>query len=128
MVKQAMRRNTGFTLIELLVVLAIMGMLLSIVAPNYIRHIDQARETALREDLFAVREGIDKFYSDQARYPKTLDELISARYIRGYPVDPVTGRSDSWVLVPAKTQSGGILDIKSGAEGTAADGTRYADW
>ena len=121
-------KQRGFTLIELLVVLAIIGMLLSIVAPNYIRHIDRARDTALREDLAAIREGIDKFYSDRGRYPKSLDELISTRYIRGNPVDPITGKADSWVFTPATDAGGGFIDIKSGAPGLAEDGSNYADW
>jgi len=122
-------RAWGFTVIELLVVLAAIGLLLSVAAPRYSQHVDQAREVALKHDLRALRDAIDKFYADQARYPATLDELVVKRYLRGLPVDPITERTDSWlILAPTGQASGAIFDIRSGAKGTARDGSAYATW
>lgn len=122
-------RALGFTVIELLVVLAAIGLLLAVAAPRYSQHVDQAREVALKHDLRALRDAIDKFYADQARYPATLDELVVKRYLRGLPVDPITERTDSWlILAPTGQASGAIFDIRSGAKGTARDGSAYATW
>jgi general secretion pathway protein G len=122
-------RASGFTVIELLVVLAAIGLLLAVAAPRYSQHVDQAREVALKHDLRALRDAIDKFYADQARYPATLDELVVKRYLRGLPVDPITERTDSWlILAPTGQASGAIFDIRSGAKGTARDGSAYATW
>ncbi|MCI4429557.1 MAG: prepilin-type N-terminal cleavage/methylation domain-containing protein [Burkholderiales bacterium] len=122
-------RALGFTVIELLVVLAAIGLLLAVAAPRYSQHVDQAREVALKQDLRALRDAIDKFYADQARYPATLDELVVKRYLRGLPVDPITERTDSWlILAPTGQASGAIFDIRSGAKGTARDGSAYATW
>lgn len=122
-------RAWGFTVIELLVVLAAIGLLLAVAAPRYSQHVDQAREVALKHDLRALRDAIDKFYADQARYPATLDELVVKRYLRGLPVDPITERTDSWlILAPTGQASGAIFDIRSGAKGTARDGSAYATW
>jgi general secretion pathway protein G len=122
-------RAWGFTVIELLVVLAAIGLLLAVAAPRYSQHVDQAREVALKQDLRALRDAIDKFYADQARYPATLDELVVKRYLRGLPVDPITERTDSWlILAPTGQASGAIFDIRSGAKGTARDGSAYATW
>ena len=119
----------GFTIIELMVVLAAIALLLSIVAPRYIQHIDQAREVALRQDLREVRLALDQFKADQARYPSTLEELVSKRYLRSVPVDPITGRTDSWRLdSPPGQGEGAVADLHSGAPGTAQDGSSYASW
>lgn len=119
----------GFTLIELLVVMTIVAMLLSIVAPRYLHKTDQARETVLREQLAAIRVAIDYYYGDRGEYPPNLEDLVEQKYLRRIPVDPVTGRGDTWTLVYQEVRGTmGIYDIHSGAVGEARDGTAYATW
>lgn len=119
----------GYTLIELLVVMAAIGLLLSIAAPRYVEHVDRARETTLRHNLIGLRDAIDKFYADRGNYPPSLQELVQQRYLRSIPVDPVTDRSDSWVLIPpAAGGAGGVFDVRSGAPGKSRDGVAYAAW
>jgi general secretion pathway protein G len=120
----------GFTVIELLVVLAAIGLLLSIAAPRYVAHLDNARETVLRQNLHGIRDAIDKFYGDQGRYPANLQELVAKRYLRAMPEDPITQRIDSWVVVAPNGQpgSGAVFDVRSGAPGNARDGSAYASW
>jgi general secretion pathway protein G len=119
-------RSRGFTLIELLAVLATVGLLLGIVVPRYLRHVDQAREVTLKHNLTGVRDSIDKFYADRGRYPSDLQELVQANYLRALPLDPVTNRVDSWKVQMAP--EGGVRDIHSGAQGNSYDGTPYATW
>jgi general secretion pathway protein G len=124
-----MRTNKGFTMIELLVTLAILGMIISIAVPRYFGNIDRARENVLREDLYLLRDSIDKFYSDRNRYPDTLNELVTERYLRKIPVDPFTQSANSWIVVPAADPTSGVVaDVKSGAPNTARDGTWFKDW
>jgi general secretion pathway protein G len=119
----------GFTLVELMVVMAIIALLLALALPRYFNHLDRSRETILKQDLATMRDAIDKYHGDRGRYPDSLDELVSARYLRALPVDPITERSDSWQIVPpAEEEAGAVYDIKSGAPGTARDGSAYADW
>ncbi len=121
--------RTGFTVIELLVVMSVIGLLLAIVAPRYTEHIDRARESVLRQNLASLRDAIDKFYGDRARYPADLQELVKQRYLREVPLDPLTDRSDSWVLLHPQGQSeGAVIDVHSAAGGKARDGTAYATW
>jgi general secretion pathway protein G len=115
----------GFTLIEILVVLSVIGLLLSIAAPAYLKHVDHARDLALRQDLKTMRDGIDKFHADRGRDPADLAELVNARYVREVPVDPVTDSATTWVPVQV---DGGMHDLHSGAPGNGADGTPYASW
>ncbi|CDG81980.1 type II secretion system protein [Janthinobacterium agaricidamnosum] len=127
MVDGAARR--GFTLIELLVVMALIGMLLSLSVPRYFGNVDKARESVLRQDLALMRDAIDKYFGDVGLYPESLDEIVARRYLRKIPVDPITQRADSWIVVaPEKKETGNVFDIKSGAPGRARDGSEYADW
>lgn len=124
-----LKAENGFTLIELLVAMTIIALLLSIVSPRYFHNVTKAEETVLKQDLALMREALDKFHADTGKYPDSLDELVSKRYFRKIPVDPVTQSSTTWKLIPpASTEKGAIFDIKSGAPGNAKDGTAYADW
>lgn len=124
-----MRRRRGFTLIELMAVMAIIALLVGLVAPKYFSTVSRAEETALKSSLFQMRDAIDKFYSDQARYPTELSELVSARYLRAIPIDPLTQRNDTWVVVaPAAGQPGKVFDVRSGVAGRGRDGTSVAGW
>ncbi|BBI99692.1 type II secretion system protein GspG [Ferrigenium kumadai] len=119
--------KTGFTLIELLVVMAVIALLLSIATPRYFSSVEKSREAVLRENLFLMREALDKYYGDNGTYPESLDTLVSRRYLRNVPRDPVTGESTTWIIVNDPTK-GGVFDVKSGAPGMGRDGSEYKDW
>lgn len=124
-----MNGKRGFTLIELLVVMTIIALLLSIAVPRYFGSVDRARESVLHENLATLREAIDKFYADNGKYPAALDELVSKRYLRKVPVDPITDSAETWVVLPPPdAKLGGIFDVHSSAQGKARDGSSYADW
>ena len=63
------RTRRGFTLIEMLVVLSVIALLLSLVAPTYVSHVDRAQELTLKQNLKTVRGIIDQFHADRARDP-----------------------------------------------------------
>jgi general secretion pathway protein G len=121
------RKSRGFTLVELLVVLSIIALLLSLAAPRYFQHIDHAKEAVLRENLASVRDALDQYHADKGTWPDTLDTLAQEHYLRAVPIDPLTGRADTWLTEPGE-EGTGVRDVKSGAPGEAADGRPYADW
>ena len=129
LLKCPVRVRGGFTLIELLVVMTVIGILLSIVVPRYFDSVGRAEEAVLKENLMLMRDAIDKYRADSGRYPNSLDDLVSKKYLRKIPYDPVAKSSDAWMLVPPEdTGKGAVFDVKSGAAGTARDGTPYAGW
>src|SRR5205085_7909120 len=102
-----MKTKRGFTLVELMVVLTVIALLLSVVVPDYIGRMKRAEEAVLQENLALMRDALDKHYADAGQYPKSLDELVSKRYLRSIPKDPFTQSSATWAAV-APTDPGKV--------------------
>ncbi|NQZ53772.1 MAG: prepilin-type N-terminal cleavage/methylation domain-containing protein [Piscirickettsiaceae bacterium] len=118
----------GFTFVEVMVVMAIVALLLTIALPRYFSGLERAKEAILHQDLMTMRDAIDHYHSDKGIYPESLESLVEQKYLRAMPVDPITEQDDTWLIVPLADYSIGVYDIRSGAEGTASDGTEYIDW
>jgi len=103
----------GFTMIELVIVMAMLGLLLSLALPQYMATLERGREQVLQSNLATMREAIDKFYGDRGRYPDSLEDLVTQRYLRAIPNDPYT-ESPTWVVIaPRDTDKGGVIDVRS---------------
>jgi general secretion pathway protein G len=128
------RHDSGWTLIELLVVLSIILILAAMALTQYRNSVLYAKEAALRSDLYLMRDAIDQYYADKGKYPETLDALVTERYLRAIPRDPMTTSSDTWQTEQAERDAGavastaGIINVKSGSPDTALDGSRYGEW
>jgi general secretion pathway protein G len=128
------RSMAGFTLIELLIVIALITILASMGVVQYRNSVQSAKEATLRTDLFRMRDAIDQYYADKGKYPASLDTLVSEGYMRKIPEDPITKSADTWQTEPAEPDPSnpsaepGIYNVKSGATGTALDGSTYSDW
>lgn len=116
---------------ELLIVMVIIGILSAVAIPIYITHVQRAREVTLQQNLWVMRNAIDQFTTDKEKAPSNLDELVSARYLREIPKDPVCPEC-SWNAIPAESDdlnvSGGIGNVKSSAEGTDSSGKAYSEY
>lgn len=121
--------SKGFTLIELLIVITIIGILLTIAQPTYKNSVTRARETVLKENLFAMRSAIDQYYADNGVYPASLDDLVQKGYLRAIPKDPITNSNTTWVVIPPpNSEETGVYDVKSGSSGISLSGTPYSEW
>lgn len=127
MIETLPSRRAGFTLVELLVVMAIVALLLTIAVPRYFGSLARSKEVALQENLKVLRISLDKYSGDKGHFPDTLEELVTGRYLRAVPLDPITESAQTWVLVTSSEAGAtGIVDVKSGASGQSADGQPYA--
>jgi len=134
--KEGDRSVRGFTLIEIIIVFALIGILVGLALPRYQHSRHRAQEAVLKEDLFQMRKLIDQYYSDKGKYPATLRTLVEENYLRMLPIDPMTGSADTWQeikdqpsyeeMVPGVEY--GIVDVRSGSQAKALDGTTYDTW
>ncbi len=119
--------------LAVLVVIALIFMLAATGWVQYRRSVAAAREAVLKTDLLRMRDAIHQYFEHKGTYPSSLDSLVAEGYLRKIPQDPMTRSRDTWTTRggrdPSKPSAEpGIYDIKSGAYGTARDGSRYSDW
>ena len=124
----------GFTLIELMIVLTIISILVSIAIPIANSAILRAKEAVLKSNLHTLRVLIDQYTGDKLKAPQTLEDLVTAGYLRSIPKDPTTNSSDTWQVVmeetalfPEQTEVG-ISNVKSGSNAISSEGTPYSEW
>lgn len=121
--------RAGFTLIELIVVMSIIAMLVTLALPKYIGSVQKSKDAVLRENLVLMRDALDKYYGDNGKYPDALNDLVSRKYLRSIPRDPMTESASTWMVIPPEdADKGGIYDVRSGAESKSADGSPYKEW
>ena len=126
------RSQGGFSLLELMIAMFIVIILLSVAIPSYQKAVEHARETVLHENLWQMRRSIDQYASDKGKLPASLDDLVSSKYLREKPVDPITDKAE-WKEIqgddpnsPDKSQ--GLKDVQSSAEGEDSSGVKYEDY
>jgi general secretion pathway protein G len=126
--------SRGFTMMELMVVIAIILVLIAMAAGRYERSVARAKEAVLKQDLQTMRGAIEQFTLDKQQAPQSLDDLVSAGYLREVPMDPIT-RTRDWhadfedmMLSPEQTANG-ITDVHSSSESVSSfEGTPYSSW
>ena len=120
-------RQGGYTLLELMIVVTIVGILATLAEPMWQESANRAREAALKQTLFTVRDVLDQYRADTGKYPQGLTEVVSAGYLRQMPIDPFTKSNATWQEIPSDTE-GGVFDVHSGSPLVAGDGTPYNQW
>jgi len=131
---KAGHRSEGWSLLEMLLVVTVILIVASIATPIYRSVVVRAREAVLRDHLCSLRTLIDEFTKDYGRAPYRLEELVEKHYLGRLPTDPFTGSNETWQevkedapLSPTQT-SLGIIDVHSGSNDLALDGTPYSSW
>ncbi len=76
------KNDKGFTLIEVMVVLTIISTLSSIAVPNYLSYKAEAGDTVAKANLKTAMKCLNLYFTENATYPETFDDLLAA----GYPL------------------------------------------
>ena len=119
---------------EMMIVMTLIVILAGIGLSVYGNSVTRSKEAVLKEDLFQMRDAIDQYYADKNKYPASLEDLVTEKYLRSVPTDPFTMSTDSWQTTLSEPDpsnpslQSGISNVKSGSERTGLDGSRYADW
>ena len=114
--------------------MVIITILAGISVAMYQNGITRANEATLKTDLKEMREAIDAYHADKNKWPPTLDALVTEKYIREVPVDPVTRAAD-WQTTPSEpdptnpADEPGISNVHS-ASATVSPFTQtpYSEW
>jgi len=117
----------GFTMIELLIVVSVVGILATMAVPSYQGTLLRAREAALRQDLFTMRDVLDQHRGDQGKYPSSLQALVAAGYLRAVPNDPFTNSATTWQEITTPAEEG-VADVFSGSDLVGTNGVPYNRW
>lgn len=148
-------RARGFTLMELIVATTIITILTMMTLPLARISIQREKEKRLRQDLWDMRDAIDRYKDaadrqalgqlkvDTMGYPPDLETLVKGvegqggkkyKFLRSIPQDPMT-KSTDWGLRSMQDDFdsdswGGqnVFDVYSKSDGTALDGSKYKDW
>lgn len=126
-------QSQGFTLIEMMIVISILLILIAIAIPAYNQSILRAKESVLRQDLFQLRSLLSQYTLDKQKAPQSLDDLVTAGYLKQLPNDPTTGKAD-WepvqedITLSVEQQDPGIDDVHSASTQISSDGTAYNTW
>jgi general secretion pathway protein G len=78
--------------------------------------VPKMREAVLRNDVFQMHVLIAQYTRDLHKRPQSVDDLVTAGYLKRVPIDPLTGRNDTWVAEwSTDASSPGIVGIRSGS-------------
>lgn len=129
--RAAAGRRAGFTLVEILIVVVILGILASVVVPQFARATEQAKSDTTYSELQKIRRHIEIFKARNAgAMPAVIDNSVGdwgeivgnqSQYLQGAPVNGHVGggnakkiRYGSGPDVTFQTDYGWIVDMTSG--------------
>ncbi len=115
-----------------MIAMFIMVILLSVAIPTYERSVRHAREIVLQENLWQMRRAIDQFTADKGKMPKSIEDLVEAKYLREKPIDPIRDETE-WNEIqgedPNSTDAeSGLKDVKSLADGEDSNGVPFSKY
>src|SRR6059058_6062918 len=130
--QSAIRNKKGFSLLELMIAMFIMIILLSVAVPTYQRSVQHAKETVLKENIWQIRRAIEQYRADKGKLAKSVDDLVTAKYLYEKPIDPIADKTE-WKEImgddPSSSEAEqGLTNVESLAEGEDSNGVSYSKY
>lgn len=147
---------TGFTLVELMIVVAILGILAAMAFPEFQNHVQQAKESAAKDNLRILREAIERYAAEHNGVPPgylnddtsqtasalrfNLQLTNNKEYLSAIPENPFNDSfsigilEDAAVIADSITGSFGWLykpgtkEIRLNTSGTDSEGKNYYEY
>jgi prepilin-type N-terminal cleavage/methylation domain-containing protein len=110
------KRSSGFTLVELMIVVAILGILLAVAFPNYLKSRTQARKQSCISNLSQIESAKQMWGMENGKkegdVPRTTDLIGDSSYIKRMPECGGGGTYDFKAIgiTATCTESGHVLD------------------
>jgi len=115
-----------------MIAMFILILLLSVAVPTYQNAVQHAKETVLKENLWQMRRAIDQYATDKGKLPRTIDDLVDAKYLHERPVDPIT-QTTEWKEVSGPDPNSaegeeGLVDVQSTSDEKDSEGVPYNEY
>jgi general secretion pathway protein G len=125
--------SRGFTLIEMMVAVSVIIIMLALVTPIYSASVRAVKEDNFRKNLETLNKCIVQYTLDKQKAPKSLQDLVTAKYIKKVPSD-ISGTED-WqteeddkTILSLQQTDGGIYAVKSSSNRIGSNGKPYSEW
>ena len=76
-----MRKHAGFSLLEVVAAAALIGVIMTFMAPSIKGAFDKVADNKLRNDLTAVGQAVQIYKAEKGEYPSELSKLFDEKYI-----------------------------------------------
>lgn len=76
-----MRKHAGFSLLEVVAAAALIGVIMTFMAPSIKGAFDKVADNKLRNDLVAVGQALQIYKAEKGDYPEKLEALFTEKYI-----------------------------------------------
>ena len=84
---KAIKNQSGFSLVEIIVVLAIIGGIMTLLAPRIFQNKQKSNQRIAKIQLAKIANAVNEFYADCDQLPESLDNLLD---------DPGPDVCESW--------------------------------
>ncbi|WP_263078367.1 prepilin-type N-terminal cleavage/methylation domain-containing protein [Endozoicomonas sp. Mp262] len=92
-------KNSGMTIVEIFIVLAIVGILIGIGYPNYIRYVTESRRTDAMAFMLEAMQRQERYFTENLEYTTQLTKL-------GYGSDAMITEGEAYSVRAAACLTG----------------------